>query len=410
MHFQSRHIFLIFLGLVLCFSKVAAQNKDKNSLQLEYNKILNEIKDIEDLLGKTKDERKESLEQLQSLQRKISSRSNLIANIQEQADFIQNNIDEKKSVVVAMKKDLSALKESYSTMVYHSYKNLHAKNRLAFIFSAESFNQALSRFNYLRTYSKYRENQSVLIDKTIVDIEEKVALLEAEKEEKQTLIAQENIQNSLLETEKQKKNALVEQLKQDESDLAEQVKKKNQDAADLSNKIQEIIAEEIRLAKLKAAENNTSDNASSLGLTPQEKALSSNFISNKGNLPWPVLKGHIVGTFGKQEHPTIPKVYINNNGIDIRTETGSDVRTVFDGTVVSSFYLPTTQNSVIIKHGEYYTVYSNLKNVTVKAGENLVTKQSIGEVYTSDVDQTTKVHFEVWQGTEKINPMLWLVN
>ncbi len=143
-----------------------------------------------------------------------------------------------------------------------------------------------------------------------------------------------------------------------------------------------------------------------LALTPDEKQLSKDFINNLGKLPWPVTKGFIVSKFGKHEHESLKNVYTNNNGIDIKTEAGTDVRAVFSGTVVNSFYLPATQNSVIVKHGEYFSVYSNLKSVSVKAGEKIATKQSIGLAYTQD--DLTKVHLEIWKGMEKTNPELWL--
>lgn len=399
---------MLFLPQASFFAQTSAQ---KSKLQNQYNQLLGEIKNIENLLKKTKSEKEQSLSQLMSITQKISARQSLINNIKSQVQYLQNSIDENKKIVDTMQKDLEELKKSYADMVYNSYRKIHTKNQLNFIFSADNFNQALQRYSYLKTYSKYRQNQAELIKKTIADIQVKIDLLESEKKEKQALLDEEVEQNNLLLSEKAEKDSLLKKLQSDEAELMKQAKEKNAAAQKLNNEIQKIIEEEIRLAKEKAAKDAKAKGAAApkadaIALTPEEKLISTDFANNKGKLPWPVAKGHIIERFGEHPHPTLKDVKINNNGIDIRTETESEVRSIFDGTVVSTFYMPTTQNSVIIKHGEYYTVYSNLKSVNVKANDKVSTKQIIGKAYSGS--GITKVHLEVWKGTVKTNPELWI--
>ena len=403
--------YLFILSIVFAFSAdIKAQNKQ--NLQKEYNTIMKEIQEIEQLLSQTRNEKEASLHALQSLDKKIKSRQSLLNNIADQVSYIDDNIRDKTAIVSSMKEDIETLKASYADMVYHSYKNLHTKNKLSFVFSAESFNQAFNRFNYLRTYSSYRQNQAKQIQRTIGDIENKITELEEQKTEKQALLLEEKQQNSALQNEKASKNTILADLEDDEKKLKKDAKEKNKAALELNGKIQKIIANEIKLAKEKAAAKAAANNTTvtnSLGLTPEEKLLSSNFVSNKGMLPWPVLKGHIIERFGKRPHPTVEKIYTNNNGVDIKTEEGAEVRAIFNGTVQTVFFLPTTHNTILVKHGEYYTVYSNLKSVSVSAGDQIVTKQSLGVAYTSTDQNLTKVHLEVWQETTLSNPELWLV-
>lgn len=392
-----------------------AQNTKKTQLQTQYQQIQAEIKKIESLLKTTQVEKNNSLNQLQAIKSKIQVRQNLISNINEQVTYLKNAIEEKQVIINSLKKEIEKLKADYAVMIQNAYKNKYNTNPLNFIFSSESFNQAFQRFTYMRTYAKTRDNQALLIEKNMADLQLKIAKLEADKAEKEAFLGEELVQRAILEKEEQEKNTLLTQLQKDEANLKKQVDDKNKAAIALNSQIEKIIAEEIKLAKEKAekeakataTKTGTPPPVKSLNMTPEETQLSKDFISNMGKLPWPVVKGFIVSKFGQHEHESLKNVYINNNGVDIKTESESAVRSIFGGTVVNSFYLPSTQNSVIIKHGEYFTVYSNLKTVSVTAGQKITTKQNIGIVYTQE-DGSAKVHLEIWKGTVKTNPQLWL--
>lgn len=403
-------------ALILCCmflfvaQPVQAQKNKKQELQNQYKKLQEDIKNIEALISSTQTEKSNSLNQLKSINSKIEARQRLINNINSQIKVIDENIESKQAVISSLEQDIERLKEDYASMVVNAYRNkFNSTGALSFLFASESFNQAVQRFTYMRSYGKTRENQAELIAKTIADLNDKIAKLEEEKAEKKTFLDEEQSQRNVLEDEKSAKNQLIAKLQDDEDKLKQQAEEKNKAAQALNNQIQKIIEEEIKLAKEKAAKDAAAKGvkpAEGLALTPEEKQLSKDFIYNMGKLPWPVSKGFIISKFGKHEHESLKYVYTNNNGVDIKTEQSAAVRAVFSGTVVNSFFLPSTQNSVIVKHGEYYSVYSNLKTVEVSPGQKLETKQIIGVAYTEN--DLTKVHLEIWKGMEKTNPELWL--
>ncbi len=406
----------LFPVLLLCATlsvlavPVFGQSNKKQELQNQYKKLQEDIKNIEALITSTQTEKSNSLIQLKSINSKIETRQRLINNIYSQLKVIDENILSKQAVITSLELDIARLKEDYANMVLSAYKNkFNSTSALSFLFASESFNQAIQRFTYMRSYGKTRENQAELIEQTIADLNDKISKLEEEKAEKEAFLAEEKMQRKALEEEKLAKNQLIAKLQDDEDKLKQQVDEKNKAAQALNSQIQKIIEEEIKLAKEKAAKAAAAKGekvAEGLALTPEEKQLSKDFIYNMGKLPWPVSKGFIISKFGKHEHESVKNVFTNNNGVDIKTEENSAVRAVFNGTVVNSFFLPSTQNSVIVKHGEYYSVYSNLKTVEVLPGQKLDTKQIIGVAYTDN--DLTKVHLEIWKGMEKTNPELWL--
>jgi septal ring factor EnvC (AmiA/AmiB activator) len=401
-----KNIWFVFVLIILIPATSFAQ-KDKGTLQKKYNNILKDIESIEDLIEETEDKKTKSLNQLQSLSAKIDSRETLIVNISEQILDLGETIEENKAVCKSMNKDIDVLKEDYAKMVYHSYKNLNTTSTITFLLSSESFNQAMRRLNYLKSYAKNRQNSALQIKETIQSIESKVVKLEFKKAKKEELLLEEEHQKRILITEKIQKNNLITKLKVNSSSLQKQVSKKNNSALALNNQIQKIIQEEILLAEAKAKKRAETNSVAAEEFVKKETKLSKDFVNNKGKLPWPVNIGHIVEHFGKHPHPTLPKVTVSNNGINIRTETGESAKTIFSGVVVNSFYLPTTQNSLIIKHGEFFTVYSNLKTISVNLGDQLKTGDKIGAAYT-DEDNVTKMHLEVWKSITKLNPEEWI--
>jgi septal ring factor EnvC (AmiA/AmiB activator) len=344
----------------------------------------------------------------------------LIGNINNQIGDLDETISQTEDDIGNKSQQVEKMKLDYADMLRKSYQNISLQNQAVFILSSASFYDALRRYNYLLKVAEYRRNQAKDIQKAIGELQVKKDDLQESKEQKESLLHQQTSQKSKLEKEKQDKDEAVAQLQEKEKKLTKQVNDKNKAAQKLNSKIQAIIEDEIRQAKKKAGEeakkrkSNTTTvvinkkTNETMPLTPEEQALSKSFSGNKGKLPWPVERGHIVGQFGKHEHPALRGVMIENNGIDIKTTPGSDARAVLEGTVVSVFYLPTTQNCVIVKHGEYFTVYSNIETVGVKPGQTLTTKQSIGKLHTDKAEDLTKVHLEIWKGKDKMDPELWL--
>jgi septal ring factor EnvC (AmiA/AmiB activator) len=268
--------------------------------------------------------------------------------------------------------------------------------------------------------AEYRRQQAKAIEIAIGELQQKKDDLQQSKEEKMSLLQRQTAQKTNLMLEKQQKDSAVAALQDKEKKLNSKAVEKNKAIQQLNHKIQAIIEDEKKQAKKRAEEqakknkNNTTSVSVSkksnetMPLTPAEQALSNDFSGNKGKLPWPVEKGHIIGQFGKHPHAVLKGVMVENNGVDIRSVPGAQARAIFGGTVVSVFYLPTTQNCVIVKHGEFFTVYSNIETVTVKTNQTITIKQSLGTLHTDKNEDMTKVHLEIWKGKDKMDPETWL--
>ncbi len=433
--------FSILLLLIASATQTTfAQTADKKSLQIKYNKLQDEIKDAEDLLNDTKEKKENSLNELKLLNRKIDVREEVISNIAQQVNGVDHQIKETSHAINAMQSDMEELKKQYAQMVYYTYLNDENYEPLHFIFSAKSINDAFQRVQYIRSFHSFRKDQIKAVEEIAGKLKVRLDGIQKEKDEKQELLTKEEKEKNKLDQEKAKKDKAVKNLQSQEKDIKKQIDKKKKDAVSLNNKIQAIIAEEIKkekekaaaaaaaeAAKLKAeaaknagstttetksaetpAKTTTESKPVNLGLTPEMQLISKNFEGNKGKLPWPVERGAITERFGKHEHPVLKDVIVENNGIDIATTQGATVRSIFDGEVVNIIFNPSFQKGVIIKHGEFYSVYTNIENVTVKAGDKVTTKQKIGTAWEDPDDGKTEVHLEIWKNTVILDPALWI--
>ena len=300
--------------------------------------------------------------------------------------------------------ELTALKDEYAKMIFFAYKNQNLYNKLIFIFSADDFNQAYQRIKYFQQYNEYRRTQAKLIVETQTLLEAKNQELTMLKNDKESLLSRVSNENQTLIAEKDEKSRTVQKLSKKEKELQATLKEKEKAAKKLQQEIQKIIAEEMR----KASERAGGENVGGYNLTSAEVALSGNFSNNIGKLPWPVDWGVVSSTFGEHPHPVLTKVKVKNNGIDILTRSGSEAKAVFEGVVTRVLSVPNNNNVVIIRHGEYLTVYSNLDKVYVREGDKVKVSQPIGIVFTNPDENKTELHFEVWQSKTLLNPEEWL--
>lgn len=416
---KSTIIFLWFFLLLVIphFSQAQASGKQKKEqLQQQMLKLQNEIKNIEAAIKNTNAKKQKSMSEILSLQAMIESREKLIGNISNQIGDLDETISQTETDIQQKSVNVEQMKKDYADMLRKTYRNRTLQNELAFILSSSDFFEAARRYNYLTKISDYRRNQAKAIQNEIDTLIARKTTLEQNKERKVNLLEKQTTQKERLETEKREKDNAVNKLLEKEKRLRKQIEDKNKAAAQLNTRIQAIIEDEIRQARKKAEDRNkgaepkSTDKNVVIPLTPEEMLVSKNFSSNMGKLPWPVVKGHVISRFGKHEHPAIKGVMVENNGVDIKTELGAEARAVFGGKVVSVFFLPTTQNCVIVKHGDYFTVYSNIEQVSVKPNDEISVKQSLGKLHTDKNEDLTKVHLEIWKGKEKMNPQLWLAN
>lgn len=395
----NKLLFFCFLFLFLPLAK----GQPINDLKKEKEKLEKEISFTKGKITEIKTKQSHSLSELMTLQKQIEVRSKLVSNISNQILLLNKEINENKTIIHKLENDIKALKDEYAKLIYNTYVNRNEYDNLLFIFSAQGFNDAYKRYKYMKEYATYRQLQADMITKTQQTLKEKVDNLQIQKNEKEELLQAETNQNKLLTGEKDQVNKQIKDFKSQESHYSKQVKQKEKEAAMLNKQIEKMIAE---AAKPKVTASTSGSVAP--GLTPEAIKLSASFSSNKGKLPWPVERGTIIRGFGNKQHPVLKDVYTNNNGIDISTTKNAEVRSVFDGEVMNTFYHPVFHRGIIISHGEYFTVYLNLKNLYVSEGAKVNTKQVIGIAHTNDETANTEVHLEIWQGTTLLNPSIWL--
>ena len=407
----SKIFFVIIIVPVFCFS----QNKDQ--LKEQKKAIENEISYTTSLLEKTKENKQASLQYISYLNKKISSQERLIqisnielSLIKKQINKLENQILFTEQQIDKKSKEIFALKNEYGKMLYSLQKNKNDRNSLMFIMSSETFNQAYKRVLYLREYTRMRKAQTLQIIKSQDSLSasserlilQKQLISEKKTESIDLISNKKNNLYKILES-KQEKDSKVSKLQKSEKIFLRKIKDQQKQARLIEEKIKRIIEEEIRLAREKLKSENNS-----ISLTPEAQLLSDQFIANKGNMPWPLEQGLIVSYFGKQKHHVFGNVETFNNGINIATNENAIIRSVFNGKVSRIFFIKGEGKAVLINHGEYFTVYSGLKTVSVKLGDEVLTKEQIGTVLTDNSEKKTELHFEIWQGYDKLNPSLWL--
>ena len=413
---SKKSLFLaVIFSMLLGISNLYAQSQTKEDLQKKKQQLANEIAQTSKILKETQKNKKATLAQLDALRKQILMRERLINTISSEIKNLDGQIGNTNSEIDQLQAELEQLKKEYAAMIRFAFRNQSSYNKLMFVFAAQNFNQAYKRLKYLQQFSEYRQRQAKYIEEAQRKLELKREELEVNKKEKNGLLIEEQVEKVILGKEKSEQEKMAKQLSAKESTLRKQLQAKQAQSRKLDNQIQAIIKKEIEAARKKAeaeakAKGQTvsgdKNSSSNLTLTPEAKALSNQFNANRGKLPWPVEKGTIVEYFGTHEHPQLKGVMIQNNGIDIKTSTGASARAIFNGTVSGVIQIPGGLNAVLVRHGEYTTVYSNLKSVNVKMGQNVSTKQSIGTVATED--NIASMELQIWKGINKLNPTEWL--
>ncbi len=391
---------LVFFPLILFC-------QDRQALERDKRRIEQEMTLISQLLKETQSSTEINLSQLIIINNRISARQGLINYITNEIAIINRNISATNKEKEQLEEELEELKDSYARMIFYAYRNRSSYQRMMFIFSSRDFNQAYLRMKYLQQLARHRQLQAEKIEETTIKLQEKIAELETKKAEQQVLLAQQREEMNALNKEREEQARNVEQLRTRERELKQQLKDQEKIARDLQSAIEQVIAEERRRAA-EAARQQGRPASEASRLTPAEQLISNNFSENKGKLPWPLERGIITGFFGEQPHPVLRGITIINNGIDITTTQGSRARSIFEGTVSRVVNIPGGY-AVIIRHGEYLTVYSNLSEVFVSNGQRVAIRDEIGVAATDSRESRTYLHLEVWHGNNKQNPADWIV-
>ena len=398
--------FYILIFIALGFGQLKAQQTSKQQKELEAQRIRlkKEIKQINTILFKNSKTRKNALTEVEDLQVKLNVRSELIRVTNQQANLLTSKIRINEKNISVQRKELEDLKSEYANLIRKSYESKSLQNRLMFLFSSENFLQAYKRLQYLKQYARYRRRQGKAISEKTKLLQELNQMLSNEKADKILLIEENRIFQKEIEKEKKEQNSLIKNLERRQKKLASQISKKEKQQRAIDREINRLIREAIAASNSRAGKKGKK----TFQLTPEAKLLADNFISNKGRLPWPLEKGIVVQGFGRQRHPVVKTTIIQSNGVVIATEPLAQVRAVFEGEVMSVIVIKGSNPSVLIRHGNFITLYTNLAKLYVKKGEKVNAKQAIGEVFTNQQTGKTQLQFGIFNNVKALNPKDWV--
>ncbi len=437
---------LIYLGLCIFFigfytpgSFAQTKSPSQKDLQNKRNKLNDDIKQLNSQLSQTKANKKSQINNIVVINTKIKVREELISTINTELSKINTNIKKNTGEVNSLRQSLEKLKGEYAKMIYFAQRNQDSYTKLMFLFASGDFNQAYIRLRYFQQYTAFRKKQAAEIMSTQLVLTGKLKELEDQRHQKNMLLGNEQSEKTQLDSEKQQQEIVLSELQQQEKELKEELEKKKRDAENLQIAIKKLIEAEIKrkteesiriaaekaakaekLAKTKATAKDSKTKvkpevkttppakATAPELTEEAEALGADFAGSRGKLPWPVVKGVICQPYGEYEHPAIKGFMMNNNGVDICTAKGSQARAVFEGEVTGVAVSPTGGYLILIRHGEYLSVYSNIEKPSVKQGEKVSTKQIIGSI--SEEDGKTSMNLQIWKGQKTMDPSGWLFN
>jgi len=400
---------LILLLVVLALPTAAQKGKSKSQLQKEKQQNLEKIKETERILDETAQQKKNSIGELSALNQRINQQEQLIGSIKGEINLLDRDINEDNDMIDALQEDVKNLKKEYSSMVFSAQKANNKIDQLTFIFSSKSFDQLSMRLKYMQQYSKARKDQAEAIARTQKILEDQIRHTETVKKVKNTLLGDQVKENQSLSSLKTKQKSVVRSLQKEERRLRSDIDETRKSVAELDRLIDEIIREEIARAEREAREAKA--RASTAKVNESNVALSASFEDNRHKFAWPA-SGFISQRFGKQNHPALKGIVINNNGINIQTRQDEKVKCIFTGEVRQVASIGVIGNSIIINHGDYYSVYAGLKEVFVKRGDKVTANQELGQLMVNG-DGVSELRFMIYKNNNPptpLDPQQWLRN
>jgi septal ring factor EnvC (AmiA/AmiB activator) len=395
--YAGKGILLVFL-MLLCTFGAQAQSKTKSQLQKEKQQSVERIKEVEKILNETAAKKKNTVGELSALNQRILEQQNLVNSIRSEINFLNGEIRENNDIIQVLDDDLNKLKKEYAAMLFAAQKASNSTTRLTFLFSSASFDQLVMRLRYMEQYGETRKLQAELIAQVQAELGQQVKVIETKREEKNQLLRDGETESQNLTSLKKKQSTLVKALEKEEKKLKRDLEDTRKALAVLDRKINDIIKEEMEREALALRSSKS-----------VSVALSSSFEENKHKLPWPVSTGFISQRFGRQNHPVLKGIILQNDGVNIQTKQNEKVKSIFDGEVRSVAFIPTFGSTVIINHGEYYSVYTGLKEVYVKTGQKVATNQEIGKII-SNAEGISELRFQIRKQFTPLDPQAWLMN
>jgi septal ring factor EnvC (AmiA/AmiB activator) len=397
------------LMLVFCLTgHIAGQTSTVKQLEAQRKAALEDIESTTLLLSETRSSAQNSLNRLNLLTKQVQARRKVISLLNQEIGLMDKSIAEMNNELNSLKQELVVIRNKYAKSVQLQARQ-SAQYKWLFILSADDFAQSIRRMRYLREYAGWQKHQASLIVKKQDEINQKQLEMERKRTGKLALLNEREIENHKLETEESEQKNEFQALDKKQQDLQKKLTQKRKQAEALNRQIEALISNETAHSDA-ASDSRKAETAGGYAMTKEEQKLSDDFASNRGRLPFPMVGNYkIVGQFGEHQHPEWKHVRVYNKGIDIQTTSGTEARAVFNGEVTSIFVVPGYNPGVIVRHGNYRTVYVNLSEVYVKTGDKVSTGQKLGKIFTdTQNDNVTVLHFEIRKEKTELNPELWL--
>jgi len=398
---MKKHFYLSILFL-LCFAFAKAQS-EKAALEQRKADIQREINQFDRLLKNVRKEEKTMVLLVETIDKKILRTQEIINITNRQANNLTRNIKANAAEIKKLNTEVKALKAEYAEMIVKSYKSQNDQSRLMFLLSSEDFLQAYKRVQYLKSYADYRKKQAEEITIKSEAIAAKNVALEEEKKEKNKVLALNKKQRAALKVDKVEQENLLAVVKENEKKYAADIKVKAKERNKIDRELKALIAADIKASN----KGKTGAVANKFFLTPEAKILANNFKSNKGKLPWPVEEGFVSRRYGTQPHPVVRSLTIDSNGLRLQSPGGAKVRAIFEGEVIRITKSKYGILAVHIRHGNYTSIYDNLKSVSVEKGDTVNTKDIIGGIFTSNSGET-ELKFVLMQDNDTVDPAKWI--
>ncbi len=401
--------FIYSFGMLLICISSFSQSTKQQQLEEQRRQLKEQIEQMKSLLADTKLKQRSVLDEVETLNSRINTRQNLIKITNQQANLLTREINANLKKMGSYRDELKVLKEDYARMIIKSYKSKSQQSKIMFLLSSSDFTQAYKRLQYMKQYNEHRKEQADQIQKRTEELQKLNKNLLQRKKNKEVLIEENREAQQQLKEEKKQQQALMASIRKKEGTYKKEIKKKQEKASAIDKAIEKLIREAIAKANKKAGKKaSKKGSATTFALTPEDKKLADNFTANKGKFPWPVGTGRITKKYGQQPHPTLPNIQINSSGVELETRPGEKARAIFEGEVMAIQKLKNAGRLVHVRHGNYITVYYNLENITVKEGQKVSTKQSIGEVRVNPSTGRAIMKFLIFKDTKKMNPQSWI--
>ncbi len=420
--------FGLCFGIFCVFATHLYAQKTKQQLEKEKKENLKRIDEANRILDETKHKKSATIGKLTVIKQKMETTTRIIHNVSDEIQLIEEEIKETNSIMEALEEELAKMKSEYASMAYSAQKTQNSIDKLTFLFSSKSFNQLIMRMKYFEQYNDMRKRQIRAISQINKVMQKERQKLQSNRVQKGNLLDFQVKENQSLHVMKDEHDGMVKELTKKEEEIKDDLEERKKAIVRLDRLIAELVRKEIEKsmaeAKAKAAKELAKRKASAktakekekieeeakhaeLFETPESKLITSSFQANKSTLLWPTKHGFISQGFGRRPHPVLRGVMVENLGVDIQTNANEEVRCVFDGKISAVASVPGMGTVVMVQHGNYYTVYARLKNVTVSTGQKIKAKEGIGQV-SEDKDELYQLQFQIWRGSEKLDPEEWL--